>query len=97
MSSSPTTFRGEPADKAPVEWDDRAELHRSEDGGGVFTRFKTVRRGTLVELIRFVMHLPEGEQDRYAIEKEGDHRLSIGEIRTLAARPDFPLADSPGG
>ena len=44
----------------------------------------------LAELIRFVMHLPEGERRDYAIEKAGDHRLEWPEITALAKRADFP-------
>lgn len=90
MCPSPTTFQGEPADPSGHGWDDSAELHKCADGGGVFHRFKTIRRGTLAELIDFVMGLPEDKQADYAIQKEGDHRLSIGEIRALFRRADFP-------
>ncbi|GGC18419.1 hypothetical protein GCM10011371_02470 [Novosphingobium marinum] len=90
MSSNPTTFHGEPGDRKPVDWDDSSELHLHEDNGGVLHRFKTIRRGTLAELIDVVMDLPEDEQPRYSIQKAGDHRLEIGEIRALFSRPDFP-------
>jgi hypothetical protein len=93
MSDSPSTFHGEPAEHSGVAWGDAAELHQSEDGGGLFHRFKTLRRGTLAELIAFVLTLPEDEQGNYAIQKAGDHRLKIGEIRSLARRPDYPGRD----
>lgn len=88
--SNPSTFKAEPSHSGPG-WDDTASLHRSDDGGGVLSDFKSVRRGTLAELIRFVLTLPESERHRYAIEKSGDHRLSIGEILALSRRSDFPL------
>ncbi|MCB2079350.1 MAG: hypothetical protein KDE55_16850 [Novosphingobium sp.] len=90
MSDSPSTFQGEPGGPHGVEWNDSAELHKREDGGGVLHRFKTVRRGTLAELIRFVMNHPEAERADYVIEKSGDHRLTPGEIAALARRDDFP-------
>lgn len=90
MSDNPTTTQGEPGRQASIGWNDASELHKCEDGGGLFHRFKTIRRGTLAELIAFVMHLPEAQQNDYAIEKEGDHRFGIGEIRSLYRRADFP-------
>lgn len=90
MSDSPTTFQGEPGGVPGIGWNDAAELHKCEDGGGLFHRFLTIRRGTVAELIRFVMSLPEDDQPNYAIDKSGDHRLNIGEIRTLHRRADFP-------
>ena len=75
---------------APVEWDDHSELHRKDDGGGVFFGLKSIRSGTLAELVAFVSRLPADERGNYEIEKSGDHRLTIDEIMALAARPDFP-------
>ncbi|MCK9542325.1 MAG: hypothetical protein M0R03_09890 [Novosphingobium sp.] len=90
MSAHPTTFQGEPADSRDIHWNDLGELHRREDGGGVLHQFKAIRRGNIAELIAFVMRLPETEQPNYAIQKDGDHRMEIGEIRALAGRVDFP-------
>lgn len=90
MSDTPTTIEGESGGHAGTAWNDAAELHKCEDGGGLFHRLKTIRRGTLAELISFVLSLPEDQQGDYAIEKEGDHQLRIGEIRALSRRPDFP-------
>ena len=73
-----------------VDWNDFAELHRKDDGGGLLSRFKQVKKGTLAELVRFVSHLPDDEQANYAIEKYGDHRLDIGEILMLSRRADLP-------
>lgn len=89
MSSSPSTFKGEPAHSG-IDWDDPSSLHRVDDGGGVLNGMKGVRHGGLAELIRFVLTLPEGERARYVIDKSGDHRLPIGEILALSRRPDFP-------
>jgi hypothetical protein len=89
MSTSPSTFKAEPGNSR-IDWDDPSSLHRGDDGGGLLHDLKTLRHGTLAELIRFVLTLPEEQQPRYAIEKSGDHRLSIGEILALSRRPDFP-------
>lgn len=88
MSSNPTTFHGEGADKG-IDWDDGAELHKGESAG-VLEPFTSVRSGTFAELISFVTRLPIEEQDFYAIQKNGDRRFEIGEIRDLARRDDFP-------
>ena len=91
MSGSPTTFRAEPGKPPGFDWHDQASLHRRNDDG-VFYQFKALMHGTLVELVRYVMHLPEDQRPNYAIEKSGDHRLEYGEIRALYTRPDYPRA-----
>jgi len=90
MSEIPSTTETSTAPVRGFGWDDTAELHKCEDGGGLFHSFKTIRRGTVAELIRYVMGMPEDKQDDYAIDKDGDHTLRIGEIRTLSRRADFP-------
>jgi hypothetical protein len=89
MSTSPSTFNGEPG-RTGIDWDDPSSLHRSDDGGGLLNGLKSIRHGGLGELIRFILTLPEAEQGRYVIDKSGDHRLTIGEILALSRRPDFP-------
>lgn len=90
MSDTPSTVQATNTTPVGFGWDDSAELHKCEDGGGLFHRFKTIRRGTVAELINFVMDLPEEKREDYAIQKDGDHTLKIGEIRTLFRRADFP-------
>jgi len=90
--SNPSTFKAEPNGASGPDWGDHASLHRSNDGGGLLSDLKAVRHGSLADLIRFVVNLPNDEQDHYVIEKAGDHRLSIGEIRSLSRRADFPRA-----
>lgn len=90
MSDTPSTIHDDANAPKGFGWNDAAELHRCEDGGGLFHRLKTIRRGTMAELIHFVMELPEGKQPDYAIQKEGDRMFKIGEIRSLARRADFP-------
>jgi hypothetical protein len=89
--SNPSTFKAEPNSHSGPRWDEQASLHRSNDGGGLLSELKTLRHGSLAELIRYVAHLPEAEQGDYTIEKAGDHRLGIGEILALSRRSDFPL------
>lgn len=87
--TQPTTFRAEP-DDGGFDWNESASLHRSNDGGGLFSEFKAARHGTLAELVRFVVSLPEEDRKDYEIEKAGDHRLTPGEIMALSRRADFP-------
>ncbi|SFG01736.1 hypothetical protein SAMN05518801_105205 [Novosphingobium sp. CF614] len=93
MNDIPSTIHDGGGFPTGFGWNDSAELHKCEDGGGLFHRFKTIRRGTVADLIQFVMGLPEDRQPDYAIQKDGDHRLTIGEIRNLARRADFPRND----
>lgn len=90
MSDTPSTIQNEGTPPKGFGWNDAAELHKCEDGGGLFHRLKTIRRGSMAELIHFVMELPEGKQQDYAIQKDGDRTFKIGEIRSLSRRPDFP-------
>lgn len=91
MSINPSTIQTGDNAAAGFGWSDGAELHKC-GAGGVLNRFKAIRRGTMAELVRFVMELPEERQAEYEIEKDGDHTFGIGEIRTLARRPDYPRA-----
>lgn len=91
MSHAPSTFRADSGQDVQFDWKDPSSLHRRDDEG-VLSGFRTVRRGELAELIRFVMYLPEEERHDYAIQKSGDHRFEWAEIAALAQRPDFPAA-----
>ena len=75
---------------ATIEWDDASTLHRAEGGSGILHGFKAIRSGTLIELLQFVMTLPEAERRDYAIEKSGDHRIDYTEMCELMAREDYP-------
>ncbi|MGH6743604.1 hypothetical protein EDF58_1011382 [Novosphingobium sp. PhB57] len=89
MSDFPTTIQGIPAGDSPG-WNDGAELHKATDGSGLFNVFKAIRRDTVANLIRYVMHLPEADQVNYSVQKDGDRLLEIGDIRRLYRRTDFP-------
>lgn len=89
MNDGPSTFRGSPDHDDGFEWNDSASLHQRDDEG-VLSGFQAIRRGRLVELIRFVMHLPSDERPNYEIQKAGDRRFEWPEIKALAERPDFP-------
>ncbi len=90
MSDTPSTIHGGDGTPTGFAWHDSAELHRCEDGGGLFHRFKTLRRGTVAELIEFIMDIPEEKREDYAIQKDGDRTFKYAEIQALYRRADFP-------
>lgn len=75
-----------------VDWDAYCTLHRADDGGGILDATKAIRHGSLAELVRHVMLLPEEKRREFVIEKAGDHRLSYGEILSLTRNDDFPAS-----
>ena len=89
MSNHPSTTHGDAFTTAGIEWNDAAELHKTSDGG-VFGSLSTIRRGTLAELIAFVLNLPEEQQVDYIIQKAGDRQFRLAEIRSLSRRADYP-------
>ncbi|HET9629352.1 MAG TPA: hypothetical protein VFP14_07710 [Novosphingobium sp.] len=93
MSHHPTTFAAEASGDAPgtIHWDDIATLHRREDGGGLLHGFKSIRKGTFGELVRYVAAVPPAERSHYMIEKTGDRQYLPHEIMKLAQRSDLPL------
>lgn len=90
MTDHPSTIKGGGNPRDDVDWDDYATLHVKGEGAGVLSGFRSVRSGTLLELVRFVASLPESEQGDYVIQKAGDHLLQAGEIVGLARRDDYP-------
>ena len=93
MSDHPSTFKGNPANTGAIAWDDRAELHRADDGDGLFDGAKTLKSGSFAEIIRHLMLLPENERSKYVIEKAGDREYTASEAADLYARQDFPADD----
>ncbi|ABC63492.1 hypothetical protein [Erythrobacter litoralis] len=90
MSDHPTAFGDTPLSTGTIAWDDRAALHKADDGDGVLDGAKALRRGTFADIIRHLMLLPEETRDDYVIEKAGDREYSAAEAAHLAARSDFP-------
>ena len=90
MTDHPSTFKGTPEKSGKLQWDDHAALHRADDGDGVLSDMKALRRGTFAEMIRHLMLLPEADRSNYTIEKAGDRVYSAVEAAELAARDDFP-------
>jgi hypothetical protein len=75
-----------------IDWQETVALHLANDGGGLLDELKTVRRGTLADLVRYIALLGADERARYEIERVGDHRMKAEEIMDLYNRDDFPHA-----
>ncbi|MEW4447826.1 hypothetical protein [Qipengyuania sp. JC766] len=90
MTDHPSTYRAGQAHSGSVQWDDRASLHRTDDGDGVFDSAKGLRDGTFAEIIRHMMMLPEEDRAKYYIEKAGDREYHAAEVAALSQHPDFP-------
>jgi len=90
MADHPTTFHAEPAEPERIEWEDRASIHRKDDGDGLLDAMKGLHRGTLAEMVAMIRYMPAEERGDFVIEKAGDHQLGIDEIMALAERDDFP-------
>ena len=90
MTDHPSTFQADTDESTGIQWDDRASLHRTDDGGGVLDKGKGLRSGTFAELIAHMMLLPEEERGQYYIDKAGDRKYSAEEVAGLAGHPDFP-------
>ena len=93
MTDHPSTFQGPDGHSDGINWDDRASLHRTDDGKGLLDGAKALRRGTFADLIRHMMLMPSETRQEYCIQKTGDRRFSAGEVEALAARPDFPRGE----
>lgn len=93
MSDHPSTYKGRTLQTGEQAWQDRAALHRKDDGDGVFDGMKALRRGTFAEMIRHVAALPQDERGKYVIEKAGDREYSAEEAIALSEREDFPARD----
>jgi hypothetical protein len=90
MSDHPSTFKGESLNSGATAWDDHAELHKSDDGGGVLDSAKMLKSGTFAELIKHLMLLPVDQRSHYVIHKAGDRAYTAVEAIELAGREDFP-------
>lgn len=90
MTDHPSTFRGGTTVTGGVNWDDRAAIHRRDDGQGLLDGMKALNRGTLAEMVQMIADMPESERGDYVIQKAGDHKLETAEIMALADREDFP-------
>jgi len=91
MSNNPGTTQGESSPRG-VDFTVTAALHLAKDGGGLLDELKAVRHAPLADLVRYIALLPEDKREDYEIEIVGSHRMKVGEILALYARPDFPHA-----
>ncbi|WP_340313024.1 hypothetical protein [Rhizorhabdus argentea] len=74
-----------------INWDAAAEVHERDDGGSdMYYGFKTLKGGSLAELVAYVMALPTEQRERVVIDAAGVGSMNIHEIGALAERSDFP-------
>ncbi|MXP25429.1 hypothetical protein GRI39_05145 [Altererythrobacter indicus] len=90
MTDHPSTFNAGPSEGSDIDWDDRASIHKVDDGRGLLDGMKALYRGTLAEMVKRITQMPEEHRADFVIQKAGDHRLELSEIMALAARSDFP-------
>ena len=84
MVDHPSTYRAKATHRDGIDWDDRAALHRVDDGDGLFDDAKALQRGTFAELIQEMMAMPEEERRKYLIQKSGDRKFHANEVADLA-------------
>ena len=89
MSDHPTTFNAESAETG-IAWDDRAEIHRADDGQGLLDGGKGLYSGTFGDMVKLMMAMAPEERAEHVIQKLGDRMYRPSEIETLAAQPEYP-------
>ncbi len=90
MTDHPSTYNAEGTYREGIQWDDRASLHRVDDGGGLLDKSKGLRDGTFADLVKHMMLLPEDERSKYYIDKAGDRKFQAKEVTALAQLDDYP-------
>lgn len=90
MTNHPGTIQGESSSPNGLDWSTHASIHLA-GGSGILEAFGGVHRGTLAQMVAMIRNMPEAERATYVIYMDGDHILTVPEIMSLAARPDFPL------
>ena len=90
MTDHPSTYNAEDTYREGIQWDDRASLHRVDDGGGLLDKSKGLRDGTFADLVKHMMLLPEDERSKYYIDKAGDRKFQAREVAALSQLDDYP-------
>ena len=90
MTDHPSTYNAEDTYREGIQWDDRASLHRVDDGGGLLDKSKGLRDGTFADLVRHMMLLPTEERSKYYIDKAGDRKFHASEVAALSELDDYP-------
>ena len=89
MSDHPTTYNAEAAEGG-IAWDDRAEIHRKDDGQGLLDGAKGLHDGSFLEMVRLMMSMAPEERRGHVIQKLGDRMYDAGDVEAIAARGDYP-------
>lgn len=89
MSDHPTTFNAEPAEGG-ISWDDRAEIHRHDDGQGLLDGAKGLHDGTFAQMVKLMMAMSPEERRDHVIQKLGDRMYTPAEVEAISTRSDYP-------
>jgi predicted HAD superfamily phosphohydrolase len=73
-----------------IDWKAPARLHERDDSGSdMHYHFKTLREGSVGELVHHVSLLGAGQRARLVLEIPGGKTLDLAQILELAARNDL--------
>jgi hypothetical protein len=65
-------------------------IERCDDGSDLQFEFRTIREGTLAELVRDVVAMDPAARARLVIDARGEGIFNVGDILALSQRPSFP-------
>ena len=88
MTDHPSTYSADETHREGIQWDDRASIHKKDDGQGLFDAMKGLHRGSFAEMVRMLAAMPD--RDEFVIQKAGDRAFSAAEAVELSKRDDFP-------
>ena len=88
MTDHPSTYGADETFREGIQWDDRASIHKKDDGQGLFDAMKGLHRGSFAEMVRMLAAMPD--RDEFVIQKAGDRAFSAAEAVELSKRDDFP-------
>lgn len=76
-----------------IDWQARATVHERDDAGSDrFVEFNELAKGTLAEMVRFVIGMPVEERARVVLDADGHMTMAVADVAALSKRPDFPVA-----
>ena len=88
MTDHPSTYSADETHREGIQWDDRASIHKKDDGQGLLDGMKGLYRGSFAEMVRMLVSMPD--RDEFVIQKAGDRQFSADEAVALSNQPDFP-------
>lgn len=74
-----------------IDWTSAARLHERDDSGSdMYFDFRTLKEGTLAELVAYVSALDGDARARLVIDSAQTGSIGIADILALAEHIDFP-------